>query len=135
MALQLTLIPLIIICSCLFGCWMLTGNSSIYPNALPMAIATNSIEIINRQAYLPFYMFLAGIMTIYLFFYNTIVRFWLWVTSLCYKSKQTAHPYHVLTFSEYAKKMNVLHSYNIRNNDKYKNAMLSLEKYLLDKKS
>lgn len=41
------------------------------------------------------------------------------------------HPYHTRPFSEYAKAMNVLSSYNIRNNDEMRNVILNLEKYLV----
>ena len=42
------------------------------------------------------------------------------------------HPYHTRPFSEYSKGMNTLSSYNIRNNEEFKNVILNLEKYLVD---
>ena len=41
--------------------------------------------------------------------------------------------YHQKPFREYVKSMNVLPSYNIRNNDKMKNIVLNLERYLVDR--
>jgi hypothetical protein len=43
------------------------------------------------------------------------------------------HPYHTRPFSEYVKGMNILSSFNIRNNDEMRNVMLNMEKFLVDK--
>jgi len=59
------------------------------------------------------------------------VRFFSWLSSLCFEKKQVVHPYHTRPFSDYAKAMNVLASFNIRNNDKMRNIILNLEKYLV----
>jgi hypothetical protein len=67
------------------------------------------------------------------FLYNTLIRCCSWLCSLCYEKKDVTHPYHTRPFNEYAKGMNILCSYNIRNNDEWRNAILNLEKYLIDK--
>jgi hypothetical protein len=66
-------------------------------------------------------------------FYNTLIRFCGWLCSLCYERKETTRPQHTRPFVEYAKGMNVLCSYNIRNNDEMRNVIINLEKYLVDK--
>lgn len=125
------LIPILLIVSALFGSWMLTANEYIYPDGINVRIYLGiSFDLLERQLYLPWFIIFALVMTAYFLFYNTIVRFCSWLGSLCYNKKQVVHPYHALPFSEYAKKLNVLSSYNIRNNDKYKNAIINLEKYL-----
>ena len=40
------------------------------------------------------------------------------------------HPYYTKEYSHYAKTMSLLNSYNPRNNKKYKNAIINMEKYL-----
>jgi hypothetical protein len=42
-------------------------------------------------------------------------------------------PQHTRPFVEYTKGMNIVCSYNIRNNDEMRNVILNLEKYLVDK--
>ena len=116
--------------SCLVGSWMLTAIDTIYPNALKMQLNISSITIIARQFYLPHFVILAGVIAFYFLFFNLIVRFCSWLASLCYEKKQVAHPYHTLEFSHYAKSMNMITSYNIRNNPKFKNVIINLERYL-----
>lgn len=41
--------------------------------------------------------------------------------------------YHSRPFTEYTKSLNILCSYNIKNNDNMRNAILHLEKYLISK--
>lgn len=50
---------------------------------------------------------------------------------MCYESKNVH--YHSRPFSEYTKSMNILSSYNIRNNDEMRNVILHLEKYMVGK--
>ena len=90
------MIPVMLALGCLIGQWMLTGISSIYPNVLNMQINISTDTIISRAFYLPFYVILAGVIAFYFFFFNLIVRFCSWLTSLCYEKKQVAHPYHTL---------------------------------------
>ncbi len=68
---------------------------------------------------------------IWFLFEQTLIRFFSWLSSLCFERKSVAHPYHARPFSDCAKTMNVLTSYNIRNNDKFRNVILNLEKYLV----
>lgn len=70
-------------------------------------------------------------MLIWFLFDNTLIRFCSWLSSFCFEKKATVHPYHTRPFADYAKTMNVSTSYNIRSNDKYRNAILNLEKYLV----
>lgn len=67
------------------------------------------------------------------FFYNTLVRCLWWVSSLCYDRKEVVRAQHTRPFVEYSKGMNIICSYNIRNNDEMRNVILNLEKYLVDK--
>jgi hypothetical protein len=69
---------------------------------------------------------------VYYFLYNTLIRFFKWLGSLCYESKETVRVVERRSFSEASKTMNVLHSYNIHSNPKYKNVVLNLERYLED---
>lgn len=119
----------------LVGEWMLIGNSYIYPDKLPMAIKilSGKSEMLDKELYLPFYIIIGIIAFVEFFFYNTIVRFFSWLSSLCYEKKETVRAQHTRPFSEYAKGMNILVSFNIRNNDQMRNAILNLEKYLVDK--
>lgn len=134
----LSLLPFLLIFASCFGSWMLTAIDSIYPNALQITIdfgfnceSTNTIcNIFNRQMYLPFFIFLAALVLFYFLFYNLVVRFCSFLASLCYEKKKVTHPYHTLEYSHYAKSMSVLTSYNIRNNPKYKNVIINLERYL-----
>jgi hypothetical protein len=43
--------------------------------------------------------------------------------------------YHSRPFSEYAKGMNILYSYSIKNNDEMRSVILNIEKYLMDKEA
>lgn len=49
-----------------------------------------------------------------------------WLSGLCYERKEVVHAQHTRPFAEYAKGMNVLCSFNIRNNDEMRNAVLNL---------
>lgn len=82
---------------------------------------------------MPFYLALSLVALAEFFLYNTLIRCCSWVCSLCYEKKDVTHPYHTRPFSEYVKGMNVLSSFNIRNNDEMRNVMLNMEKFLVDK--
>ena len=136
MAYPLTFLPVLIIFGSLFGCWMLTANSQLIPPYLnidiPLSLPSNvKIYQLVRELYLPYFLIIAIITLAWFFFDNTIVRFFSWLSSLCFEKKQVVHPYHTRPYSEYAKTMNMLASYNIRNNDKMRNVILNLEKYLV----
>ena len=106
---------------------MLTAIESIYPDALQVSITLDTgFNLFERQLYLPFFIILAAVILFYFLFYNLVVRFCSWLASLCYEKKQVVHPYHTLEFSHYAKSMSMLHSYNIRNNPKFKNVMINV---------
>jgi len=51
------------------------------------------------------------------------------ICSLCYEKKEAN--YHTRPFAEYTKSLNIQCSYNVRNNDHLRNAILNLEKYLI----
>ena len=89
--------------------------------------------MLDKQLYLPFFLIIALMAAFEYFLWNTLIRFCSCLCSLCYERKITSHPYHTRPFKEYAKGMNVLSSYNIRNNDQMRNVILNLEKYLVDK--
>lgn len=117
------------------GEWMFTANTAIYPDVLPMTFPffKDLYWMLDRQLYLPFYIILSLITMIEFFFWNTLVRFFGWLSSLCYEKKEVMRPQHTRPFVEYTKGMNVLYSYNIRNNDEKRNVMLNIEKYLVEK--
>ncbi len=71
---------------------------------------------------------------LWLFFDQTFGRFFRCLASLCCENKIVVHPENTSNFSDHAKTMNVLSSYNIRNNPKMKNIILNLEKYLVEDK-
>lgn len=73
----------------LVGEWMLIGNSYIYPDKLPMTIKilSGKSEMLDKELYLPFYIIIGIIAFVEFFFYNTIVRFFSWLSSLCYEKK------------------------------------------------
>lgn len=66
------------------------------------------------------------------FLYNTFVRFGSFLCGLCYERKEIEHEYHTRPFSEYAKGMNILYSYNIKNNDEIRNAVVNMEQYIME---
>ena len=135
MSFSLTLLPICLIVSPIIGEWMLVANSQIYPDKLNMTlpILNGIFDELDKELYLPFYLIIALIVFVEFFFYNTFIRFISWCCSLCYEKKETARPQHTRPFVEYTKGMNILHSYNIRNNDEMRNVILNLEKYLVDK--
>ena len=130
-----TILPVILIVCPLIGEWMLVANAQIYDGSLPMALTLfNGIFAeLDKELYLPFYMAISILVLVEFFFSNTIVRFVSCCCSLCYERKVTSRPQHTRPFVEYSKGMNILCSYNIRNNDEMRNVILNLEKYLVDK--
>lgn len=136
MSYPLTFLPSLIVVGSLFGGWMLTANNNLTPPNLNLNIdiklpdSANVYQLV-RQLYLPYFLIIAIITLIWFLFEQTLIRFFSWLSSLCFEKKVVAHPYHAKPFSDYSKTMNVLSSYNIRNNDKFRNVILNLEKYLV----
>lgn len=115
---------------------MLISNSAIYPTGLPgklnfLSFLEGHFDELDKQAYLPFYLLISIITLCEIIIYNSVIRFCSCLCNLCYEKKQVN--YHTRPFSEYTKSINVLCSYNIRNNDHMRNAILHLEKYLIAK--
>ena len=136
MAYPLTFLPLLIILGSIFSAWMITANPELVPPSLNIQIPIElpesaKFEQLVRELYVPYFIIIALLTAIWFLFENTIVRFFGFLSSLCFEKKEVVHPYHTRPFSEYAKTMNVLTSYNIRNNDKMRNVILNLEKYLV----
>jgi hypothetical protein len=114
---------------------MLAANTYIYPGVLPMTLPVlkGVVYELDVQLYLPFFIMISLLALFEFFLYNTLIRCCSWLSSCCYERKAVAAVYHTRPFSEYAKGMNILCSYNIRNNDEMRNAIINLEKYLVDK--
>ena len=79
--------------------------------------------------FLPFFLIVSLLALAEVALYLLIVRFCSYLCGICYERKEAV--YHSRPFSEYTKSINVLTSYNIRNNDRMRNAILNLEKYLV----
>lgn len=136
MTYPLTFLPVLIIFGSLTSCWMLTANSSLIPPVLNIQIPLNLPDTANfpqlvRELYQPYFLAIAIVTFVWFFFENTIIRFFSWLSSLCFEKKQVILPYHTKPYSELIKTLNVVSSYNIRNNDEMKNVILNLEKYLV----
>jgi hypothetical protein len=58
------------------------------------------------------------------------VRFGSFLCGLCYERKEVVQAYHTRPFSEYARGINILCSYNIKNNDEIRNAVANMQKYV-----
>lgn len=128
-----TLLPVLIIAGCVNGCWMLTANSTIYPDAMQFSISLGDINswiVMQRQLYLPFFIIIALIIAGEYFFYHFIIRFCACICSKCSQQKMVPLPSYSKTFSEHKKRMNVLTSYNIKSNDKMRNAVTRMELYI-----
>lgn len=83
--------------------------------------------------YISFTFILGLVIVFYVLFYNIVVRFFSWLfTCCCDKQENKVEPvrHKPVRFSESTRTMNILYSYNIHNNDKYKNAILNLERFL-----
>lgn len=135
-SITLIMFPVVLIFFPLIGEWMLISNNYIYPNGLPSDLSfLNFLEghsdVLDKQAFLPFYLLISFLAFGELVIYNSIIRFCSCLCNLCYEKKEVN--YHSRPFSEYKKSINILCSYNIRNNDQMRNAILHLEKYLITK--
>lgn len=86
----------------------------------------NNWWVFDRQLILPFFIILAIVILFYFAFYNTVVRFCAWLAASCYDQKKVVHPYYTREYSHYAKTMSIMHSYNIRNNLRFKNIIFNL---------
>lgn len=131
------LLPLASLFGCLVGLWMLTANSMIYPGTmsvslpLPASLESAYSNLIVRSFYLSYTFVLACLILVYVLLYNTLVRFVRWLISLCYCSHSAPTAAARETpFSETVTFLNVLYTYDIHQNDKYKNAVHNMEKYL-----
>lgn len=135
MSFSLILLAIVLIICPLIGCWMLVANAQIYPDKLSMTfpVFNGIITELDRELYLPFYIIMSLLIMAEFFLYNTFIRFISFCCSLCYEKKETTRPQHTRPFVEYTKGMNIVSSYNIRNNDEMRNVILNLEKYLVDK--
>jgi hypothetical protein len=89
MSLTITIIPIMLILFPIVGEWMLVANTSIYPNALNMTfpLFKGLYWMLDYQLYLPFYIILSIVAMVEFFFYNTLIRFFSWLSSLCYEKK------------------------------------------------
>lgn len=135
-SLSLHIFPFMLIFFPIMGEWMIISNSSIYPSGLPVDLSfLNFLEgyftELDKEAFLPFYLLISAVALLEWIIYNSIVRFCSCLCGICYEKKEVR--YHSRPFSEYTKSINVLSSYNIRNNDQMRNAILHLEKYLVCK--
>jgi hypothetical protein len=84
----------------------------------------------QRELYLPFYFFIALFVLGEYVFYHTIIRFCNCLSASCFEKKRTVHPSETKTFTEHMKTMNILTSYNIKSNDKMRNAVTRMEAYI-----
>jgi hypothetical protein len=128
-----TLLPVLLISGCVNACWMLTANSMVYPSSLPFNITigdVNSWIIMQRELYLPFYLFMALLVFGEYVFYHFIIRLCASICEKCSEKKMAPLPMHTKSFSEHKKTMNILTSYNIHNNDKLRNAVTRMEMYI-----
>lgn len=92
---------------------MLTASSYIYPNAMKVMIPGTEkymgvFELFPRLFYISFTLIMAIIVLFYILFYNLVVRFFSWLGSLCYESKEvvTKKP---VSFTQATRTLNVLH--------------------------
>jgi hypothetical protein len=91
-ALSINLIPFSIIISCLFGIWMFTASSYIYPNKISVVVPgtqswVNSFELFPRLFTISYTLIMTLVVLVYMLLYNTIVRFFSWLGSFCYEAK------------------------------------------------
>jgi hypothetical protein len=87
-------------------------------------------NVLRRELIFPFFFILAIVVLFYFIFFNIIVKFFRWASSCCYNRKDVVHPYYTHEFSFYTSTMSIMPSYNIKNNIKYKNAIINVEEYL-----
>lgn len=108
---------------------MLVSNDYIYPSGLPVSFdwfgfLTGHFHELDLQLYLPFYILLSAIALAEIVIYFCVIRFCACLCNCCYEKKEVQ--YHSRPFTEYTKSLNILCSYNIRNNDNMRNAILHL---------
>jgi hypothetical protein len=111
--------------------WMLTANGSIYPGVLPftaMLWSWNRWNMMGRELYLPFYLGVTVVVLTEYIVTGVVVR----CVGLCgaYEKKVVGEGVRARSFSECKKTMNILTSYNIKNNDQFRNAVLRMEMYM-----
>ena len=83
-----TIIPILLMLACVFGSWMLTGNTIIYEfTNFQIKLPQSFWWILDRQLILPFFIILALLVLFELLFYNTIIRFCSWLAGCCYDKK------------------------------------------------
>lgn len=104
MAYPMTFLPIMIILGSVFSCWMLTGNNALIPPSLnvqiPMSLPQSAkFNQLVRELYLPYFLGIAIVTLVWFFFQNTIIRFFSWLSSLCFQKKQVIHPYHTRPYS------------------------------------
>lgn len=135
--LSVFILPFSVMLGAFIGIWMLTATTSIYPDKLHVQIpGTETIAdkavFLPRILYISFTFILGGCVVFYIFFYNLVVRFLTWAFSCCCEREVKVEPStkKAVRFSDATRTMNVLYSYNIHNNDRYKNAILNLERFL-----
>lgn len=134
----MVILPFSVVFGCFVGIWMLTASLYIYPDKLKAEIpGTNQLHgsspFFSRIFYISFTFVVGALVVLYIFFYNTVVRFCSWIFSCCCeKSENKVTPIKraPVRFSDAVKTMNVSYSYNIHSNEKYKNAILNLERFL-----
>ena len=134
----MVILPFSVVFGCFVGIWMLTASPAIYPDKMNVQIpGTSSIEdsavFLPRIFYISFTFILGALIVLYIFFYNTVVRFCAWIFSCCCeKSEAKVAPVKrtPVRFSDAVKSMTVSYSYNIHSNEKYKNAIINLERFL-----
>ena len=112
--------------------WMLTANSLIFPNILHFSMnlgTLNNLSIVERQLYLPFYI---GISLVVLGEYLLVELLLSCLGSICrscYEKKQVIRTSATKSLHEHTKTMNIMTSYNIKNNDNLRNAVIRMEMY------
>jgi hypothetical protein len=127
-----TLLTVALVVFPLIGEWMLVANSKIAADSVLAfgSIASgmgSGIYELQVELYLPFYIAISMLAITEYIAFHLVSNF---CGCLCSCCQRPLPNYHTRPFWEYAKGMNVLCSYNIRKNDKMRNAILYLEKYL-----
>lgn len=128
------LLPFAPLLSGLLGIWMLTANEIVYPNgmtvSLPLPTTNNSnlSYLLGRVYYVSFTFVLCWLIFLYIFLYNTLVRFLQWLFGLCFctKSWTNSEDEPTRSFSDASFFLNVLCSYDIHQNDRYRNAIQNI---------
>lgn len=129
------LLTIILIAFPLLNEWMLIANTKIASDAALMFGSISSaygagIYELQMELYLPFYLAISLLAFLEYISFHCALRF---CSCLCSCCENPPPNFHTRPFWEYAKGMNILTSYNVRKNDKMRNAVLYLEKYLGEK--